>query len=102
MPLEPRVHLPSSGFTLNAKDADILKRYLDEWKDANTQARRTIYEKSMGDIYKLRPGNSAFNKKDAKEVFVLITCLHVCVSIKLSLRKYGSGSTITLLLVSER
>lgn len=102
MPPAPREHLPASGFTLNAKDADVLKRYLDEWKSANMQARRTIYEKSMGEIYKLRPGNSAFSKRDAKEVFVLLTRLRVCVSIEPSLRKYGSGSTITLLLVSGR
>ena len=68
IPPSPIVHCPTTGFKVTSKDADILNEYMDEFENADTQTRDNILEKAMGELYKLRPGNTAFNKKEAKQV----------------------------------
>lgn len=59
------------GFTISPKDIEILKAYIDEYRHADTKFRKTILEKVMGYLYRHRPGNSLFDKKDAKIVRML-------------------------------
>jgi hypothetical protein len=40
----------TKSFKLTPTDIDILKGYMDEFEKANTQAKRKILEKSMGEI----------------------------------------------------
>ncbi|KAI9434984.1 hypothetical protein H4582DRAFT_2059865 [Lactarius indigo] len=49
-----------------SEDAHILKGYVEEFQKADTEIRKTILEKAMGELYTLRPPNSTFNKKVAK------------------------------------
>ncbi|KAH9007560.1 hypothetical protein EDB84DRAFT_1447435 [Lactarius hengduanensis] len=58
---------PLEGFKLTPQDVHVLKGYLEDFEPADTQTRNRILEKAMGDVYRLRPANSAFNKKDAKQ-----------------------------------
>ncbi|KAH9009513.1 hypothetical protein EDB83DRAFT_2322736 [Lactarius deliciosus] len=55
------------GVKLTPQDVHILKGYLEDFEKADTQTWNRILEKAMGDVYHLRPANSAFNKKDAKQ-----------------------------------
>ncbi|KAH9016363.1 hypothetical protein EDB84DRAFT_1567258 [Lactarius hengduanensis] len=55
------------GFKLSPQDVTILRGYMDEFEEADTQMRNKILEKAMGEIYKRQPGNSQFNKKEAKQ-----------------------------------
>ncbi|KAH9032407.1 hypothetical protein EDB83DRAFT_2319161 [Lactarius deliciosus] len=55
------------GVKLTPQDVHIMKGYLEDFEKADTQTRNRILEKAMGDVYRLRPANSAFNKKDAKQ-----------------------------------
>ena len=64
----PPRDLPSDDFKLTPQDITILKEYLAEIKDADTQSKKRIIEKVMGEMYVLHPKNSAFEKKEAKEV----------------------------------
>lgn len=64
----PPRDLPSDDFKLTPQDIAILKEYLAEIKDADAQSKKRIIEKVMGEMYALRPKNSAFDKKEAKEV----------------------------------
>lgn len=64
-------HLHTEAFQITPNDAEVLKGYIDEFQYADTQMRNTILEKAMGDVYRHRPGNSPFDKKDAKQVSIL-------------------------------
>ncbi len=59
------------GFAITPQDASILKEYIEDFQRADTETRKKILEKVMGELYGLRPPNSAFDKKEAKTVFVL-------------------------------
>lgn len=48
---------------------------MDEFQEADTQMRNKILEKVMGEVYKRQPGNSQFNKKEAKQVFIFYAWL---------------------------
>jgi hypothetical protein len=58
------------GFSITPQDANILKGYLEDFQKADTETRTKVLERAMGEIYALRPPNSAFDKKVAKKVFV--------------------------------
>jgi len=66
------MHPPMTGFQFTPEDTSILNRYMDEFEQADTQMRNNILEKVMGEIYRLRPGNTRFDKKQAKQA-----CTHM-------------------------
>ena len=63
-------------FKVTPEDAEILTEYLDEFDESNTAAKRKILEKAMGDLYRLRPNDFIFDKREAKEV--CITAVNIC------------------------
>ena len=75
MPPSPTILPAGKGFAITTQDANILKGYIEDFQKADTETRKTILEKVMGELYTLRPLNSAFDKKEAKQVCVLI--IHV-------------------------
>jgi hypothetical protein len=79
IPTGATLHPPTNGFKLTPEDANILNEYIDEFEQADTQMRNNILEKAMGELYRLRPGNSAFDKKEAKQVCIL--GVHMCIGI---------------------
>ncbi|KAI9433456.1 hypothetical protein H4582DRAFT_2060877 [Lactarius indigo] len=62
----PSIHALGDRFSITSQDACILKGYVEEFQKADTEIRKTILEKAMGELYTLRPPNSTFNKKMAK------------------------------------
>ena len=64
-------HPQTIGFAISPKDIEVLKGYIDEYRHADTKFWKTILEKVMGDLYHHCPGNSLFDKKDAKIVHML-------------------------------
>jgi hypothetical protein len=64
----PPMNPAQNGLKLTTEDVTILKGYIREFEEADTQMRNRILEKAMGGLYKLRPGNSLFDKKEAKQV----------------------------------
>jgi hypothetical protein len=75
IPPSPAMLPAGKGFAITPQDANILKGYIEDFQKADTETRKTILEKVMGELYTLRPLNSAFDKKEAKQVCVLI--IHV-------------------------
>lgn len=71
---EPELHsgramdTQTSVFKVTPEDANILNEYIVDFQEADTETRNRILEKAMGELYKLRPGNSPFDKKDIKQV----------------------------------
>ncbi|KAH8980260.1 hypothetical protein EDB86DRAFT_3088058 [Lactarius hatsudake] len=63
----PSIHALGDRFSISPQDARILKGYVEEFQKADTDTRKTILEKAMGELYALWPPNSAFNKKVAKK-----------------------------------
>ena len=63
-------------FQVTLEDAEILTGYLDEFDNSNTAAKRKILEKAMGDLYRLRPNDFIFDKREAKEV--CNTTVNIC------------------------
>src|SRR6266571_3848984 len=61
-------HHAADPLILTPQDINILKEYVEEFEQADTQLRKKILERAMGDIYRLRPGNSAFNKEEATQL----------------------------------
>ncbi|KAI9428293.1 hypothetical protein H4582DRAFT_2178227 [Lactarius indigo] len=62
----PSIHALGDRFSITSQDAHILKGYVEEFQNADTEIRKTILEKAMGELYTLQPPNSTFNKKMAK------------------------------------
>ncbi|KAH9074355.1 hypothetical protein EDB83DRAFT_2516178 [Lactarius deliciosus] len=62
----PSIHTLGDTFSISPQDACILKGYVEEFQKADTDTRKTILEKAMGELYTLRPPTSTFNKKVAK------------------------------------
>ena len=90
-------HHAADPLILTPQVINILKEYVEEFEQADTQLRKKILERAMGDIYRLRPGNSAFNKEEARMVF--FRTMHVCIGLLIGIdcRKSESGSTTTIL-----
>ncbi|KAI9439083.1 hypothetical protein H4582DRAFT_2075741 [Lactarius indigo] len=55
------------GFVITPQDATILRGYMDDFEQADTQMRKNILEKAMGELYRRQPANSVFDKKDARQ-----------------------------------
>ena len=77
IPSGPTMHPPATAFKITAQDTNILDMYIDEFEQADTQMRSKILEKVMGALYRLRPGNSMFDKKEAKQACIVI--MHMCI-----------------------
>jgi hypothetical protein len=93
------MHPPTTGFQFTPEDTNILNKYLDEFEQADTQMRNNILEKVMGELYRLRLGNSAFDKKEVKQACIWTIHIHICTLTETCARKSKSGSTITTLLL---
>ena len=83
------------GFIITPDDIGILQEYLEEFQEADTSLRTRIIEKAMAELYRLRPSNVSFDKKEASKV----SSIHIlmALSLILHLRKYRSGSITTTL-----
>ena len=55
-------------FILTPADKALLQDNLNDFQDADKDARATITERVMGELCQLRPPNTSFNKKDARKV----------------------------------
>jgi hypothetical protein len=75
----PIMHPPTTGFKITPQDTNILDGYIDEFEKADTQTRNNILEKVMGELYRLRPDNSVFDKKEAKQA--CIQSIHICICV---------------------
>jgi hypothetical protein len=73
------MHPPTTGFKITPQDTNILDGYIDEFEKADTQTRNNILEKVMGELYRLRPDNSVFDKKEAKQA--CIQSIHICICV---------------------
>jgi hypothetical protein len=98
-PSDPIMHLPTTSFQFTPEDKTVLKRYMDEFEQADKHMRNNILEKVMGELYKLRPGNSTFDKKEAKQARIQTIHICICALTETCARKSKSGSTITVLLL---
>ena len=67
----------ANAFIVTPEDADVLNGYLEEFRNSNTQEKRRLMEKAMGDLYRLRHDDFTFDKRDAKEVSTVI--VDICV-----------------------
>jgi hypothetical protein len=59
-------------FTITPHDSIILKGYLQDFQKGDTESRKKILERAIGELYALRPPNPAFNKKEARNVFIVL------------------------------
>jgi hypothetical protein len=57
-----------AGVDLTPQDKQILAYYLEEFQAADTVDRTILIDRIMGELYRLRPVDSPFDKKDAKLV----------------------------------
>jgi hypothetical protein len=75
------------AFTITAQDAQILQHYLEDFQPRNTSVRTELIDRIMGELYRLRPVNTPFDKKDAKQVLYLSAITSSKVLVVLS---YGT------------
>jgi hypothetical protein len=103
IPSGPIIHPPTAGFIFTPEDTNILNKYLDEFEQADTPMRNNILEKVMGEIYRLRPGNTGFDKKEAKQASIHRLYSYICILTEAYARKSKSGSIIItpLLIVGQ-
>lgn len=71
-PSHPEITTPAEGFSITPRDAGVLKVYVEEFQNADTETWNKILGKAIGELYAFRPTNSAFDKKEAMRVCVLI------------------------------
>ena len=57
------------GFTITLMDVTILTGYISDFQKGDTETRKKILERVMGELYALRPQSSSFDKNLAKKVF---------------------------------
>ena len=56
------------AFSITSRDANILRRHLDEFKEGDTAAQTLLIDRLMGELYRFRPQDSSLDKVDAKMV----------------------------------
>jgi hypothetical protein len=71
---------PADGFSITPEDASVLKVYLENFQNSNTETRNKILGKAAGELYALRPPNSAFDKKEAMQVCSHVPMFHLLPS----------------------
>jgi len=84
-----------AGIDLTPQDKQILAYYLEEFQAADTVDRTILIDRIMGELYRLRPVDSPFDKKDAKLVCYSSSIVQSACSLILCYRKLISGSIIT-------
>jgi hypothetical protein len=62
-------------FTITSLDTQILQHYLEEFQAGDTSVHTQLIDRIMGELYRLRPVNSPFDKKDARKVWYLSTII---------------------------
>jgi hypothetical protein len=82
------------GFIITSQDTQILQHYLEGFQEADTSARTQLLDRIMGELYRLRPINSPFDKKDAKKVWYSFYIVQGVCGLTLSYRKFRSGFII--------
>jgi hypothetical protein len=82
------------GFTITPQDAQILEYYIEEFNGGDISSRTALYDKIMGELYRLRPVNTPFDKKDARVVWHSYSMVQSACVLILCYRKYKSGSII--------
>ena len=63
----PDTQAPGDSFVITPEDANILKGYLEEFRDADRKARKAILGRAMGELYAL-PRNAVFDEREAMRV----------------------------------
>jgi hypothetical protein len=61
-----------AAFVITSKDASVLQTYIDDFKTADSSARADLVEKVMGELCRLRPSSTSFNKMEAKAVRTIV------------------------------
>lgn len=56
------------GFALTMNDIDILEQCLEEFGEADSKAQTKLVQRIMGELCRLRPANSPFDKAEASKV----------------------------------
>jgi hypothetical protein len=56
------------GFTVTLQDTNILQHHLDEFQNGDPSLRTQLIDRVMGELYRLCPVNTPFDKKDARNV----------------------------------
>jgi hypothetical protein len=93
VPSGPATRPPAKGFRITPQDASILMGNRQLFENADSQAKNKVLETCMGELYKLRPANTTFDKRQAKKVFLRIMNLCIGPLISINSRKSESGST---------
>jgi hypothetical protein len=83
------------GFTITPQDMQILQHYLEEFQEDDSSARAQLIDRIMGELYRLRPVNSPFDKKDAKKVWHSSHDLQSACGLILCYRKFRNGFITT-------
>jgi hypothetical protein len=74
--LPPTLAPAVESFSFTKDDANILREYLDDFKDGDVDLRRTIIANAMAEIAMLRPDDEPFDKADVTTV-----AIHVAMHI---------------------
>jgi len=99
-PSDPEIPAPAEGFFVTPKDASILMPYLQEFQNADTDTRKKILGKVIGELYALRPPKAVFDKKDA--MLVRIPVIPIRHTLRITYRKSGHGSiTVMIALIAS-
>ena len=64
--------MQTDRFFITPKDANILKVHVEDFRAADTQTRKKMLGRLMGELFALRPKNAIFDKKDAMTVRIPI------------------------------
>ncbi|KAN0128961.1 hypothetical protein V8E53_013223 [Lactarius tabidus] len=54
------------GFTVTLQDTNILQHHLDKFQNGDPSLRTQLIDRVMGELYRLCPVNTPFDKKDAR------------------------------------
>ncbi|KAN0139064.1 hypothetical protein V8E53_003066 [Lactarius tabidus] len=64
---DPEILPLTEGFSITPSDASILKAYVKEFQNADTDTRKKILGMAIGELYALWPPESTFDKKEAMQ-----------------------------------
>jgi hypothetical protein len=65
---DPEVPTGLEGFTITSTEASVLREYVKQFQDADTESWIKVIRIAVGTLYALRPQNSMFDKKEAMHV----------------------------------
>jgi len=67
----------NTGFVIGPNDKGVLKKYLNEFQDGDWDVRVEVVGKALGEIYRLRPDDTPFGKKEATEVCIAYSHMRI-------------------------